>query len=129
MAIMRPRLRERVLAVGALSALALSAALVAPAGAAVDLQTWALDPTFGGGDGTVTTLFPGGDGEADWGKDVAVQPNDRIVVAGTHQATSWRLGTALTATSTARLVKAASSGSPSVGSTTSAAWRFSRLAG
>jgi uncharacterized delta-60 repeat protein len=38
-----------------------------------------LDPTFGGGDGRVTTDFSGGD---DWAHAVAVQPNGRILVAG-----------------------------------------------
>ncbi len=43
-----------------------------------------LDPTFGDG-GTVTTPIAGGD--ADEARSVAIQPNGRIVVAGTD---SWR---------------------------------------
>ena len=42
-----------------------------------------MDSSFGG-DGTVTTRFAGSVDEADWAEDVAVQPDGRIVVVGTH---------------------------------------------
>ena len=48
---------------------------------------WELDPHFGAG-GIVSTDFPGAGHRYAWGYDSAVQPDGRIVVAGSPQAST-----------------------------------------
>lgn len=83
-ALTRPRPATLTAAVALAAMTVLAGLQPAAAGTSVPAPAkWQLDPTFSD-DGVTTTHLNDDEDEADWADDVAVQPDGKAVVAGTH---------------------------------------------